>query len=328
MNDQLSNLSSYFDLMTANGAVRVFQAATELGIFERLAQGPVTVDELAEQRSFAMRPTQLLLDSLAALNLVTEAGGIYSPSPLLELVSGKYRDLGNSYWDHLPTFLRSGEPLIRMDDATANAAMYREQVQSLAWMMQPSAVAAVQAVDVDTGAETVRILDVGCGAAVWSMAFAAAHSNVQVLANDWPPVLDIARQTVGARGVADRYDYLPGNYHEVDFAAAGRFDLILLGNVTHLESPQQNVALFSRLKDALAEDGRLLVFDILPDGKGQLTASLYEMGLALRTQHGQVFTAKALREMLETAGFSVSKSATLPTPPFIMGMIEAWRMKL
>ncbi len=328
MNDPLSGLGSYFDLMTANGAARVFHAATEMGILDRLARGPLTAKALAEEKCFGQRPTQLLLESLAAMNLATQADGVFSPSPLLEMVSGKYRDLGNSYWDHLPIFLESGEPLMRMDDPLANADIYREQVQSLAWMMQPSAKAAALAVGVDSGAESVRILDVGCGAAVWSMAFAAAYPNVRVLANDWPPVLEIARQAVESRGMADRYEFLPGNYHEVDFAAAGGFDLILLGNVTHLESPEENVALLSRLREALAEDGRLVVFDILPDEKDKLTAALYEMGLALRTQHGQVFSAEALRDMLETAGFSVSKSATFATLPFIMGMIEARRLKL
>ena len=58
--------------------------------------------------------------------------------------------------------------------------------------------------------------------------------------------------------------------------------------------------------------------------KGKLTAALYELGLALRTQHGQVFSADALTDMLQQAGYSKSNVLTLPTQPFIMGMIEAW----
>jgi len=324
MNDPFSNLASYFELMTANGAARLFHVAAELGILDTLARGPITAGELSVQNGLDLRPCELLLKCLAAMNLVTESDAVYSPSPLLEMVGGRYRDLGDSYWDHLPEFLKSGEPLMRMDDPSANAGIYREQVQSLAWMMQPSAMAAARAVVINSAADRVRVLDVGCGAAVWSMAFAAAYPNVQVVANDWPPVLEIARQAVEASGVADRYEYLSGNYHEADFTDVGKFDVILLGNVTHLQSKEQNVALFSRLRQVLTDSGRLVVLDILPEEKEHLTAALYEMGLALRTQLGAVFSAPALAEMLEAAGFRESKFTTLPTPPHVMGMVEGW----
>ena len=321
MNDDLPALGTYFELMTANGAARVFHAAVELGVLERLAGKPASAVEMAESCGYAERPMELLLKSLTAMNLVTETDGWYRPTNVLEMMGPKYRDLGNAYWDHLPEFLKSGQPVMEMDDPVANADIYREQVQSLAWMMLPSALAAVQAIPLDTGAEAVRILDVGCGAAVWSMAFATAHANVQVVANDWDPVLDVARQAAAARGLSERYEFVPGNYHEVNYEE-GAFDLILLGNVTHLESVEDNVALFSKLKRSLSDGGRLVIFDVLPEEKGQLTAALYEMGLALRTRHGQVFSAEALSEMLQRAGLALSQSLTFPTPPFIMGMIE------
>jgi SAM-dependent methyltransferase len=103
----------------------------------------------------------------------------------------------------------------------------------------------------------------------------------------------------------------------------GTFDLILLGNVTHLETADDNVALFAKLKDSLADGGRLVIFDVLPGERGQLTAALYEMGLALRTRHGRVFSAGELKDFLRQADYSVSSELTLPVPPHIMGMIEA-----
>ena len=322
MNDDFQALGAYFELMTANGAARVFHTAIESGILDRLMQQALSAKELAETCGFAERATELLLESLSAMGLVAESEGRFQPTRVLAMMGSKYRDLGNAYWDHLPAFLKSGEPLLAMDDPTANAEMYREQVQSLAWMMQPSAMAAVQAIPLDVKADTIRILDVGCGAAVWSMAFASAHPNVQVVANDWEPVLEIARQAVAARGLAESYKFLPGNYHEVSFPEE-MFDLILLGNVTHLESATSNAALFAKLKGSLAAGGRLVVFDVMPEENGWLTAALYEMGLALRTQHGQVFSGGELSGLLAEAGLKVGRSLTFPVPPGLMGMIEA-----
>ena len=62
----LEALETYFQLMTFNGASRIFRIAGETNIFENLA-GPCTPAELAERCGLKEGPVQLFLEGLETL---------------------------------------------------------------------------------------------------------------------------------------------------------------------------------------------------------------------------------------------------------------------
>jgi 2-polyprenyl-3-methyl-5-hydroxy-6-metoxy-1,4-benzoquinol methylase len=78
-----------------------------------------------------------------------------------------------------------------------------------------------------------RILDIGAGAAAWSIPFAKALKRARVTVVDYPAVTQVTREYAERWGVADRYDYLEGDFREVDFG--GGFDLVILGHIIHSE---------------------------------------------------------------------------------------------
>ena len=80
----------------------------------------------------------VVLDSLCALGTVESTDGSYALAPVADFLSGNYRNLGDEYWDFLPTFLRTATPLAKMDSAEQSEAQYEQQVSALAWMMTPA----------------------------------------------------------------------------------------------------------------------------------------------------------------------------------------------
>jgi SAM-dependent methyltransferase len=250
--------------------------------------------------------------------------GRYRLTPVAEFIlSGPYRRLGDEYWAHLPEFLKTDAPLKKMDDASQSETHYQLQAYALSWMLAPAAAKAAELLDIGGERRGLSVLDVGAGAAGWSLAMAARDPSTRVTANDWPAVLDIAAMVAQQQGLDDRLTLLPGNYHEIEFPPAA-FDLGILGNVTHLETPEGNASLFCRLHAALKPGGELIIFDAFPgDPAGEVNRALYNLGLAMRTEHGKVYTQQELTALLSAAGFERPVLTPLPVPPYAIGMLVA-----
>jgi hypothetical protein len=102
------------------------------------------------------------------------------------------------------------------------------------------------------------------------------------------------------------------------------FDLAIMANVTHLETAAGNRDLFERVRRALRPGGEIAVIDVFPaQPDGALPATLYALGLALRTTGGRVHSAAELQEWLAAAGFGESRFTILNAPPYTMGMLLA-----
>jgi SAM-dependent methyltransferase len=294
------------------------------GILPTLAESRQTITDLAQRCGCATRPVELLLNALSSLRLVTrcddETYGLTSLGFML--VGGSYRNLGDEYWSHLPAFLATGEPLVEMDNVAKSEAYYQSQAAILGWMLSPAAERAAELL-YDALPQAAAILDVGAGSAVWSLSLAKRTTGATVTAVDWPVVLEVAAETAEQLGIADRLKTLAGNYHEVEFPAAA-FDLVILANVTHLETPAGNRALLAKAARALRPNGRLAVIDVFPgQPQGDLNRTLYVLGLALRTKQGRVYSIEELSSMMCDCGFAAPRLIPLDVPPYIMGVLLA-----
>lgn len=316
-------LETYAQLMSANGAAQIYHAAVQAGVLQALANGPASAAEVASACHTAIRPTALLLDGLVALGLIEPVGEAYGLAPVAGILAGPYRDLGDAYWSHLPAFLETGRPMARMDDARESERHYQTQVMALAWMMAPAAAAAAALLDCGGRRRGRAVLDVGAGAAGWSLALARRDPATTVTALDWPAVLAIARKAAAEAGLQDRFATIAGDYHKVPLPAAA-FDLVIVANVAHLETATGNRVLFERLRRSLRPGGEIAVIDVFPaQPAGVLPAALYALGLALRTTHGRVHSAADLESWLAAAGFDDCRFAPLEAPPYTMGMLLA-----
>jgi 2-polyprenyl-3-methyl-5-hydroxy-6-metoxy-1,4-benzoquinol methylase len=321
--DKLKALETYFRLMSMKGVVEVFHAARKTGALDAVAAAPLTARAVAERCSLDIRATALLLDALCAAGVLVRNGDDYGAAPVLQFLSGAYQDLSSQYWNYLPEFLKSGRPMQRMDTPEEGQKQYVAQASSLYWMMLPSATAAARMLKIGVDRRNLNILDIGAGAGVWSLTFAQHDAGARVTAVDWPGVLAVAKGFAERAGLLDRFTTCAGNYHTVNLPSAV-FDLAVAANIAHLESEPKLTSLFRRLHASLKPGGCLLLVDVFHGQPGgELSSTLYELGLALRTDSGRVHGRAALDASLAEAGFGGRAYHPIPVPPFTMGMIVA-----
>lgn len=326
--DRIQELEAYFRLMNANGVGHVYRTAVELGILDALKEGPLDPFSVAKICRISEMPTRLVLEVLRTLSVVELRKEGYALTDSARfLLDSPYRHLGDSYWVYLPTFIRSNVPLMKMNAVEVSETQYQMQVAALAWMLAPAAEEAAQMMGFG-GAEpkNFRILDIGAGSAVWSLAMARRDPGTSVTAVDWPGVLQVAEVAARQGQIVDRFSTIPGNFHEVELPAS-MFDLAIVGNVTHLETPEGIWSIFSRLHQALKPGGQVAIFDIFSGQvEGDLNRTLYALGLALRTEYGHVYSVEELNEILSPTGFTTASLTPLKVPPYAIGMLLVTKM--
>lgn len=298
------------DLVDAVSTAHVLRAATELGFIDRLTRGPQDTTELACACSTNVPMTGLLLDTLARLGVVRhDPNGRYELAvdglPLLTTV-----DRG---WSALAGVIRSGEPVARAHTAEGAAELYPDLVPSLSALFAPVTQRTARLL-AGSGPD---VLDVGAGAAPWSIALARYSPGVRVTALDLPPVIASTRRAADAAEVGDRFDYLPADMFTCPLPHAA-YDTVLLANVCHLFDETQNRALLWRLSPAVRPGGLLAIIDVLapPGQAAPASTSLYALGLRLRTSRGGVHPLAAYQTWTSDAGFGPMQveplSAALP----------------
>lgn len=315
-------LKVYFDLMLANGAASLYRIVQDMDLLSSYAPGEVfSAERLADKHGLKLVPTKVLCDTLVTMGLLEAQGDEYALSPVMTLLKGNYKNLSDEYWDHLPVLLKTGAPFKKMDTVENSEKEYQVQVKSLEWMMSPSAELMVK--KINDNLRDLQVLDVGAGSGVWSFHFLYANPKAKATLADWPSVLSVAKDTASKKGVFDRVSFIEGNFHQTNWGEC-RFDYATLGNVTHIQTPDENKNLFKKIAAVLKTGGKLIILDAYGKApEGALARSLYQMGLTIRTVQGRVYFPHEMEPWLKEAGFTSFEFHSLETTPFSMGMMIA-----
>jgi ubiquinone/menaquinone biosynthesis C-methylase UbiE len=168
---------------------------------------------------------------------------------------------------------------------------------------EPAQKLAVQLVAGSEGG--LRVLDIGCGSAVWSIAVAKADPKARITAFDYPKVLESTRQFVEREGVVGRAEYMAGDLRVAQFPERG-YDLAILGNIVHGEDEPTSRDLFARIHRALDAGGRLAIIDMIPNDErtGPPFPLLFALNMLVNTDQGDTYTLTQYREWLTAAGFT------------------------
>ena len=285
-------------------------AADHLGLLARLDAGPADSTTLARDCAISERGARLLLAALCSLGLIEEdTDGLYRTAlPDLAQLT-----MWITPWGQLTQAIRDGQPARAGDTPGGAETLYPEVVAHLgAWFAPVAERAADHLV-----ARGQRVLDVGAGAAPWSLALVARNPDMHVTAVDVPAVLAVTRQVVVTSGYADRFGYLSGDLFTIDLGRSA-YDLAIAGNLCHLFDEAANRRLLGRLFDALHPGGTLAILDALPNERldGPRSVVLYALGLLLRTNRGQVYPFSTYVGWLREVGYeAVERIDLFATPP-------------
>lgn len=304
-------------LQEAVAAASALAAADRLGVLARLDTGPVSPDIIARDCGIGEHGARLLLSALAGLGLV-KAGEDSLYRSVVPNLSGQTELL--SPWAQLDEVLRHGRPVIDAGNPEGANKFYPDIVPYLGTLLSPVA----ERVADHLSAPGLRVLDIGAGAAPWSLALARHDPTCRVTAVDLPGVLSTTRQVVTAAG-CNQFDYLGGDIFTLELGRSA-YNLIILGNVCHLFGEESNKQLLGRLYEVLTPAGKLAILDILTNERldGPRWVVLYGLGLLLRTSHGQAYSFSAYKRWLSDAGYEViQRFELLPGAP--ISLITAQR---
>jgi SAM-dependent methyltransferase len=280
-------------------------AARETGLFAAVLDSPGSAEALSARCSLDARASQRVLDLLAAAGLLEREQREYRPSrALFEYVASIPGDFASesALASHTTRFLRSGRPLAEMGVGAARGASYAPVVEGLGRMFDDAAgeIASQLAARVAPR----RILDVGCGSGVWSLALAERLPEARVTGVDFPDVLEAFEARATRLGLAARARRLPGDMHQLAVEPAS-FDLVVIANVLRLEPEVRARRLLARLAPAVDSGGSILVVDALAGGDQgrELARAVYALHLSLRTASGAVHAPDAIARWLADLGF-------------------------
>lgn len=297
-------------LQEAVAASAALAAADRLGVLTRLAAGPIDPSTLARECSIGERGARLLVAALAGLGLLDRAAdGRYRATNLDPERLASLREP----WDGLAEAIRNDRPAVSVDDPGVAEELYPNAVGFLAELFAPAAARAAE----QLAGSGLRILDVGAGAAPWSLAIAARDRACRVTAVDLPGVIPATRRAVAAAGLDARFEMRAGDVFKIDLGRDG-YDLAIAGNICHLFDEATNRRLVDRLYAALRPGGRLAIMDAVPDERleGPRAVVLYALGLLLRTSAGRVYPFSTHVEWLRSAGFeAIERSEISAAPP-------------
>lgn len=337
----------FVGILFGAGAFQMLNAACELGLFGLLRHAEddgLTAPEIADRLRLEARPVQILLLGTTALGLTTCIDGRYRNG---DLVDESFRDGSWQIIEDLvafqaqitaPATLDFTESLRRNTnvglqrfpgdgtdlyhrlsaDSRMEQLFYR-CMQSWSKLSNPILVRSANLTDAR------RVLDVGGGDAVNSIALAKANPDVRFTVVDLPGATAIARQRIAEQGLEGRIEVL-----ELDMFAdpyPEDHDCVLFANQLLIWSPAENLMLLRKAHQVLPDGGRALVFSAISDesGDGPLYAALDNVYFAtLPAANSMIYHWGQYEQWLTEAGFS--KVVRIPggtwTPH---GLIEATR---
>jgi ubiquinone/menaquinone biosynthesis C-methylase UbiE len=301
-------------------ATRALITGTELGVFNLIAEGIRTVDEIAGRSKASVRGIRMLLDALVGLGYLSKKGDRYGLEPIADvfLVPGKPGYMGDLVvtlgtirfnWDTLTDSVREGKPIATVDVEQAGREFFPKLVAGLFPGNYNSARTVVKSLSAKTKKSIKNVMDVAAGSGAWSIPFAEAIPDATVTVVDFPEVTAITRQFTERFGVGSQYDYVEANMREADFGR-DKFDLIILGHIIHSEGEKWGKDLVKRSYEALRPGGRLLIAELVPeDSKSHPWIPLiFGLNMLMLTTEGGVFTMREYRLWLKDTGFTKVKT--------------------
>jgi SAM-dependent methyltransferase len=305
------------------------KGAIDLELFTHIDDGSTTPQEIAGKTGASPRGVRILCDFLTVTGHLTKFGESYgltmnsqillskrSPSYLGSISDFLAGDQQHAALWQVAAAVRKGGS-VSEEALTPDSPMWSVFARAMAPMIRVFAAAAIPRVLSGEAAADVpmKVLDIAAGHGLWGITLLQQNPSAEVTGQDWPTVLEVARENAQKAGVADRYHILPGSAFEVDFGIG--WDLILEPNFAHHVDQATNIKLFRKIASSLKSGGRIALIDFIPndDRVSPPLAAGFALTMLTATPQGDVYTFAEYEHMLGEAGFHDAKLVELGPMP-------------
>lgn len=315
----------FFDTLIAYQNTAALKAALELKLFTAIGQSGGAAAEVAARCGAAERGIRILSDYLTILGFLEKNEDRYfltrDSAVFLDEKSPAYAGGAAAFllspairgaFDELAAAARKGGTAQSPEGTMApEHPVWVDFARGMAPMMIPPAHALAELLPLET-ARPSRILDIAAGHGVYGMAIAKKNPSAHIVAVDWAPVLEVARENAQKAGLEDRFSTIAGSAFAVDLG--GDYDIVLIPNFLHHFDSPTCVTFLKKIHSALRTGGRVAVVEFVPnsDRVTPPDAASFSLVMLATTAAGDAYTFPELDHMLRESGFSETHQHPLP----------------
>jgi len=307
---------------------RVLLTAVELDVFSAVGPG-ADAGTIAESLGSDPRATEALLNALVALEVLEKEAGVFRNTPVAAryLAAGGRDDSRTALlhtahlwprWSTLSDCVRQGTSVLGKERGPEGASDTSEEdewttafiaaMHKNASFRAPIVVRSLDLVGVE------RILDLGGGSGAYSIAFARALPELRAEILDRPGVVPIARRHIEEAGLGERVTARVGDLRDDGYGSD--YDMVFLSAICHMNSPEENLAMFRKAFEALSPSGRVVIQDFIlnADKTGPRTGALFALNMLVGTRAGSSYSMEEYEDWLQSVGFEAVQQIRLPGP--------------
>ena len=304
------------------GAKQLF-AASRVGLFAALADGPLDAAGIASATGVPERQARILADSMAAQGLLTRTDGRYAlTADAAAYLTGDRAELdlapflaflgATSYtqWLGYDSTVDTDRPgTLELDEAGWG--------DFLAGVMRYNELHAAMLARSFDFTPYRDALDLGGLSPAFAIEGLRSNPELRVRFVFDPPSVEPVRQAVAEAGFADRTSVEGAETATAE--PGGAHDLVLVNHVIHRFDDAQNRAIFRNARAAAADGATLLVLDFfLDDDPQQRKIDALHAGEYYNIDGTVVYPESVVREWLAEAGWRAEGTVALPGSPRIL----------
>ena len=294
---------------------RILLTAAELDVFEHVLEKEKTAAEVAAEYPADERGMEALLNSVTSLGLLVKNDAKFRVRPGFEKFLAKespetvvplVMHMAHLWdrWSKLTDIVLKGAKEVMGERTERDDEMLAAFIGAMHAIGSQMASRVISTLDL-SGKK--KLLDVGGGSGVYTIAALKAAPQLRATLFDNPKVVKIAEAKLKEEGLADRVELVAGDFYKNQLP--GAHDVALLSAIIHQNSREQNVALYRKIYEALVPGGTLIIRDFVmsedhtqpPDG------TFFAINMLVNTPGGGTYSFKEISEDLAQAGFKDSK---------------------
>jgi len=324
-------LKQIFDGSWMTQAVSV---AAELGIADILADGPRSVEDLADKTSTQRSALYRTMRALASVGIfVQESDGRFSLTPPANLLRSNVPRSQRSFaimmgaefhgaWGELLHTVRTGEPGWQKRFGTPAFQYMVEHPErhsiydsAMGGYGRAEGEAMLDAYDFSV---FKTVMDVGGGSGMLLTAILERYTDLEGILFDLPPVVDRTRSRISDAGLSDRCRIEGGDFFSSIPSGA---DAYIMQHIVHDWNDSEAISILRNCREAMNPDSRILLVEtVIPNGNEPCFGKWLDLMMLL--VGGRERTEEEYRKLFSAAGLILNR--VIPTA-LEVNIIEGFR---
>lgn len=318
-----------FNTLNAYQQTAALRTAIDFDVFTAIAAGANTSSALAAKTGAAEKGIRVLCDYLTVQGFLNKTDGKYaltqesamfldrkSPACLASMAGFLGTERARSIFDSFTETVRNGGSVWKEggDNTKPNDEFWVAFAKSMAPLTVPSAEFISGLLRAEEG-KPMKVLDIAAGHGMYGITVGRKNPRAEVVAVDWPNVLQVAKENAQKFGLGDRYTVREGSAFETDLGSG--YDYVLLTNIFHHFDMPTCEKLMKRVHTALKPGGKAITLEFVPneDRVTPPTAAAFSLIMLANTDSGDAYTLEEYETMFRNAGFAKSTLHPVPEMP-------------